>query len=124
MINVFKSQRARWAAVAFTIYVGAIFMANWLIVHVGFIEVFPVPGRTPPPLGASHPWWVLVAPAGVYMAGLSFPARDLVQRILGVWWGIAAIIIAAGLTWLISPTLAFASGFTFLVSESFDAGVY
>lgn len=116
--------RAYWGIAALVVYIGAIFMANVLIVHVGFIEVFPVPGRTPPPPSAGHPWWLLVAPAGVYMAGLSFPARDLVQRTLGLWWGIGAILIAAGLTWFISPTLAFASGFTFLVSEGMDWAFY
>lgn len=112
-----------WAFAA--VYVAAIFMANWLIVHVGFIEVFPAPGRgggysVPPP----HQSWVLYAPAGVYMAGLTFPARDFVQRALGWQWGVILIIVAAGLTWLISPTLAFASGFTFLVSESLDCTLY
>jgi uncharacterized PurR-regulated membrane protein YhhQ (DUF165 family) len=58
------------------------------------------------------------------MAGLTFPARDIVQRGLGRWWGIAAILIAAALTYAISPTLAFASGFTFLVSEGTDMTLY
>lgn len=117
-------RRAWWAAAAFIVYVAAIFMANWLLVHIGFIEVFPVPGRAAPPATAAHPWWLLVAPAGVYMAGLSFPARDFVQRTMGRTAGVVAILVAAGLTYLISPTLAFASGFTFLVSEGADMTVY
>lgn len=116
------TMRKQWAAAALAVYIGAIFLANWLIVHVGFIEVFPVPGRTPAP--PPHPWWLLIAPAGVYMAGLSFPARDFVQRLLGRWAGVGAIIVAAGLTYLISPTLAIASGVTFLVSEGLDMLVY
>lgn len=108
---------------ALAVYVAAIYLANWLIVHVGFIEVFPVPGRAAPAPGTA-PWWVLVAPAGVYMAGLTFPMRDLVQRGLGRWWGVAAILVAAALTYAISPVLAFASGLTFLVSEGLDMAVY
>src|SRR5215471_1508907 len=96
-------------AVALAVYVAAIFAANWLIVHVGFVTVWPT---------------ALVAPAGVYMAGLTFPARDVVQRGLGRWWGIGAIVLAAGITYLISPVLAFASGFTFLVSEGLDMLLY
>ena len=108
---------------ALVAYVAAIYLANWLIVHVGFIEVFPVPGR-PAPAPGTAPWWLLVAPAGVYMAGLTFPLRDLVQRGLGRWWGVAAIVLAAGLTYAISPVLAVASGVTFLVSEGLDMAIY
>jgi queuosine precursor transporter len=90
-------------------YIGAIIMANWLIVHVGFIRVWPT---------------TLMAPAGVYMAGLTFPARDIVQRSLGRAAGVLAILAAAGITYMISPVLAFASGLTFLVSETLDMAIY
>lgn len=96
-------------AVFAAVYIGAIVMANWLIVHVGFIRVWPTS---------------LVAPAGVYCAGLTFPARDVVQRSLGRTAGVLAIIAAAGLTYAISPVLAFASGATFLVSETLDMTLY
>jgi queuosine precursor transporter len=91
------------------LYIGAIVMANWLIVHVGFIRVWPTS---------------LLAPAGVYMAGLTFPARDIVQRSLGRTAGVLAIIAAAAITYAISPVLAFASGTTFLVSETLDMTLY
>lgn len=90
------------------VYVGAIVLANWLVAHVGLITVAPG----------------LRAPAGVYAAGLTFPARDAVQRLLGRWWGIAAIVVAAVLSWAISPVLAVASGTTFLVSETADYLIY
>jgi uncharacterized PurR-regulated membrane protein YhhQ (DUF165 family) len=58
------------------------------------------------------------------MAGLTFPARDVVQRGLGRWAGFAAILAGAGLTFLISPVLAIASGVTFCVSEALDMTAY
>lgn len=94
---------------AMAVYIGAIFLANYLIHTFGFIKVWP---------------FALTAPAGVYAAGITFPARDVVQRYLGLPWGVAAIIIGAALSWAISPTLAVASGVTFLASETLDLVLY
>jgi hypothetical protein len=58
------------------------------------------------------------------MAGLTFPARDVVQRTLGRTAGVLAIVAGAALSWVISPTLAVASGATFLVSETCDFAVF
>lgn len=44
-------------------YILSIYAANWLLVHVGFVTVWP---------GVS-------APAGVYAAGFAFTFRDLTQ---------------------------------------------
>lgn len=102
-------------AAALSVYVVAIVMANWLVVHVGLIHVFPWPVA-----GV-----LLLAPAGVYCAGLTFPARDLVQRSLGRLAGVLAIILAAAISWRISsPAVAVASGVTFLVSETLDFIIY
>lgn len=90
------------------VYVGAIVLANWLVAHVGLI-----------PVGFGF-----LAPAGVYCAGLTFPCRDFVQRTLGRWAGAGLIVVAAVLSWAISPTLAVASGVTFLCSEGLDFAVY
>jgi hypothetical protein len=90
------------------IYVATIVLANWLVHRFGLI-----------PVGFG-----LMAPAGVYAAGFSFPARDFVQRSLGRIAGIALILVAAGLSFAFSPTLAIASGVTFLVSESLDFSLY
>jgi uncharacterized PurR-regulated membrane protein YhhQ (DUF165 family) len=97
------------AAVALGVYVGAIVLANWLIVHVGLVAV----------------GFGLVAPAGVYMAALTFPARDVLQRASGRLVGLLAIVVGAAVSWVVaSPTIAVASGVTFLISESIDMAVY
>ena len=66
----------------------------------------------------------LLAPAGVYAAGLAFTLRDLVQEKLGRRWTLAAILLGALLSALLSPQLALASGVAFLVSEAADFAVY
>src|SRR5215468_6438282 len=93
-------------------------MSNWIITHAG-IPTFPGgPHLTPVGFG-------LYAPSGVWAAALSFPARDLVQRTGGRWLGIAAILIGAGVSYLVSnPVIAMASGITYLCSETADFAVY
>src|SRR5690606_33613106 len=66
----------------------------------------------------------LVAPAGVYFAGLAFSLRDAVQETLGRHWAVAAILAGAALSASLSPALALASGAAFLVSELADMAVY
>lgn len=89
-------------------YVGTIFAANWAIQRFGLI-----------PVGFG-----LLAPAGVYFVGLAFPLRDFIQRTMGRRWGVLAILAGGGLSYLVAPTFAVASGATFLVSESADMAVY
>lgn len=89
-------------------YVATIILANWLIVTFGLV-----------PVGFG-----LMAPAGVYAAGLAFTLRDLTQDALGRWWTIAAILAGAALSALISPQFALASGAAFLLSETADLLVY
>jgi uncharacterized PurR-regulated membrane protein YhhQ (DUF165 family) len=45
-------------------------------------------------------------------------------RRLGAWWTVAAILIGAALSIVISPTFALASGAAFLFSELADLTVY
>lgn len=105
------------AATAFTVYVAAIVASNWLIVRVG-IPAGPGVHLTPVGFG-------LLAPSGVWAAAVSFPARDVTQRLGGRWLGIAAILIGAAVSWKISdPHIAAASGITYLCSESADFAVY
>jgi uncharacterized PurR-regulated membrane protein YhhQ (DUF165 family) len=89
-------------------YIACIFAANWAIATFGIV-----------PVGFG-----LVAPAGVYFAGLAFTLRDLTQERLGRWWVVAAILIGAALSALVSPQFALASGVAFLFSELADFGVY
>jgi queuosine precursor transporter len=89
-------------------YIATIILANWAIQTFGVVPVGPG----------------LLAPAGVYFAGLAFTLRDLVQEQLGRPWTVAAIVAGAGLSSLISPQFAIASGTAFLLSELADFAVY
>ena len=104
------------AALGFAVYVGSVARANWMISHVGR----PAPGAHVLPVGFG-----LEAPSGVYLAGLTFVARDIVQRLAGLRIGVVAIVIGATLRGgSPSPAIAVASGVTFLLSESCDFLVY
>jgi queuosine precursor transporter len=108
--------RLALAVVGFAVYVASIAGANWMISHVGR----PVAGAHVLPVGFG-----LEAPSGVYLAGLTFVARDIVQRLIGLRVGVVAIVIGATLSWWFSsPAIAVASGVTFLLSESCDFLVY
>ncbi len=89
-------------------YVGAIVSANWAITRFGIV-----------PVGFG-----LMAPAGVFFAGLCFEFRDLVQDTLGRWWAVAAILIGASLSAFISTQFALASGVAFLLGELVDLTIY
>lgn len=93
---------------ALAAYVATIFAANWAIVTFGLV-----------PVGFG-----LLAPAGVYFAGLAFTFRDLTQEHLGRSWTLGAIVAGAVLSALVSPQFALASGSAFLFSELADFAVY
>jgi uncharacterized PurR-regulated membrane protein YhhQ (DUF165 family) len=110
-------KRTGWALVALTVYVGAIVLANWMISHWGTQKIH---GTWFLPVGFG-----LMAPSGTYAAGVTFVARDVVQRLAGRWWAIAAIALGVGASlWLAGPRLALASGAAFLFSETADFAVY
>lgn len=94
--------------IIFALYLACIVGANWLISTVGLV-----------PVGFG-----LVAPAGVYLVGLSFLLRDMTQDALGRRAVIVAILLGAALSALLSPALALASGAAFLLSETADMLVY
>lgn len=94
--------------VAAGLFVGTVFAANWAVEHVGVV-----------PVGFG-----LMAPAGVYFAGLAFFLRDLVHRTIGKRWALAAIAVGAAASWWVSPVLAVASASAFAVSELVDFAVY
>lgn len=89
-------------------YIMTILGANWAIASFGMVPVAPG----------------LLAPAGVFFAGLAFTLRDLTQEALGKWWTLGAILIGAALSAFLSPQLALASGAAFLLSELADLAVY
>ena len=89
-------------------YIATIFLANWAIVEFG-----------PVPVGFG-----LIAPAGVYFAGLAFTFRDLVQERYGRLATALAILAGAAISALLSPQFALASGLAFLISEMLDFAVY
>ena len=89
-------------------FVLTVFFANWAIATFGLV-----------PVGFG-----LYAPAGVYFAGLAFTFRDLTQESLGRRWTFGDILLGAGLSALVSPQFALASGVAFLLSETADLLVY
>jgi uncharacterized PurR-regulated membrane protein YhhQ (DUF165 family) len=97
-------------------YVLCIVAANWAI---AIFRVVPV-------------GFGLYAPAGVFFAGFTFTCRNLTQLTLGRRWGYLSIIVGALLSAVITDKvsvggpllLAWASGLTFLLSESLDALVW
>lgn len=89
-------------------YIATILGANWAIATFGLV-----------PVGFG-----LLAPAGVYFAGLAFTCRDLAHEALGSRWVAVAIAAGALLSALISPAFALASGVAFGLSELADMAVY
>ena len=93
-----------------TIYVLIIVFANWSIQKWGIV-----------PIGFG-----LMAPAGVYFAGLAFSVRDALHEISDKYWIIGAILVGAIVSFLIEDggKIAIASGSAFLLSELADFAVY
>lgn len=98
----------RLGIIAFIGLVATVWIANWLVDRYGAV-----------PVGFG-----LMAPAGVYAAGVAFTLRDVVQRTLGKEVAIIAILAGAGLAWWISPKLGVASATAFLASELCDLVVF
>jgi uncharacterized PurR-regulated membrane protein YhhQ (DUF165 family) len=98
----------RLGLVAVLGYVATIFAANLMIQHLG---------KWPVGFG-------LMAPAGVYAAGIALTLRDIVQVTLNRRAVIIAILAGAGLSYLVSPKFAAASAAAFLLSELADFAVY
>jgi queuosine precursor transporter len=92
--------------------------ANWMIGHVGTACALNGPCLVPVAPG-------LMAPSGVLMIGAALVLRDLVQRRLGVEFGLAAIVAGAAISaGLAPPSLVVASATAFLLSEFVDFTVY
>ena len=89
-------------------YVATIILANWAIKAFGTVSV----------------GFGLVAPAGVYFAGLAFTLRDLLQEAAGTRAVLASILVGAALSGFVSTNFAIASATAFLFSELADFAVY
>ena len=100
--------RTALGATALALYIATIWLANYLVQHVGFVSV----------------GFGLQAPAGVYCAGAALVLRNIVQRTMGRPVSVVAILVGSGLSFWISPSLAFASAAAFLFSETADFLVY
>lgn len=91
-------------ALATVAFVATVWLANWLIVHVGPIRVWPTD---------------LLAPAGVYVVGLAFVLRDFIQYRSSRWLALGAIAAGTILSYLIvSHAIAKASAAGFLAAEA------
>src|SRR4051812_35311419 len=93
-------------------------VANWMIGHVGTTCVPNGPCLIPVAPK-------LMAPSGVLMIGIALVLRDLVQRRLGFWVSVTAILIGTAISAMIAPvSLVIASASAFLLSELADLAVY
>jgi uncharacterized PurR-regulated membrane protein YhhQ (DUF165 family) len=95
--------------ITFVIYMACVPAANWLVAHVA-----------PQPVGFGF-----LAPAGVFVAGLAFTARDILQELAGKRVALVAIGLGTVLALAVAgPHLAFASAAAFCASELVDLAVY
>lgn len=95
--------------VLFVSFVATVFGANWALEEFGFVTVAPG----------------IMAPAGVFFAGVAFTLRDLLhdQR-NGPKLVLGAIAAGALASYSIAPAFAMASASAFLLSELADFAVY
>jgi uncharacterized PurR-regulated membrane protein YhhQ (DUF165 family) len=112
------SQRTKFGTIALLAFLTCIPLANWLILHVGTVCVPDGPCLVPVAPG-------LMAPSGVLTVGAALVLRDVVQRCLGLKFGLLAIAVGAALSvFVATPALAAASGIAFALSELADFTVY
>jgi uncharacterized PurR-regulated membrane protein YhhQ (DUF165 family) len=112
------SRRTRLGVAAFAGFLACIPLANWLILHVGTVCVPNGPCLLPVAPG-------LMAPSGVLTVGAALVLRDVVQRCLGLRFGLLAIAVGTALSVFVAPpSLVAASGIAFALSELADCAVY
>ena len=104
--------------VAFACFLASIPLANWMIGNVGTVCVPNGPCLVPVAPG-------LMAPSGVLIVGVALVLRDVVQRCLGLHFGLIAILGGTVLSASVAPApLVVASGVAFAISELADFAVY
>jgi|APSaa5957512535_1039671.scaffolds.fasta_scaffold27362_6 queuosine precursor transporter len=82
--------------------------ANWTLNRYGFVSI----------------GFGLIAPAGVYWAGLAFGLRDAVHEVGGRSFVLASIAVGGVLSYFIDPAFAIASATAFILSEVADLAIY
>jgi hypothetical protein len=92
--------RSRIGFAAFACFLASIPLANWMIGHVGTTCVPSGPCLVPVAPG-------LLAPSGVLTVGAALVLRDVVQRCLGLVWGLLAIGIGTVLSALVVDSVVF-----------------
>jgi queuosine precursor transporter len=111
-------QRNVVGTAAFVVFLACVPLANWLILHVGTVCVPSGPCLVPVAPG-------IMAPSGVLTVGVALVLRDVVQRCLGLRFGLLAIAAGTALSALVAPAaLVLASGTAFALSELADFAVY
>jgi hypothetical protein len=99
-------------------FLASIPLANWMIGHVGTVCVAHGPCLLPVAPG-------LMAPSGVVTVGFALVLRDMVQRCLGIGWGLSAILTGTLASGAVADSqLVMASALGFLISEAADFAVY
>ena len=112
------SPARRVGLAAFAAFLALVPLANWMIQHVGTACVPQGPCLVPVAPG-------LMAPSGVLTVGVALVLRDVVQRCLGLTFGLLAIAVGTCVSILVAPaSLVVASGMAFLISEFADFAVY
>jgi hypothetical protein len=105
-------------AMFLTLFCLTIPAANWMIGHIGTACLPNGPCVVPVAPG-------ILAPSGVLLVGAALVLRDLVQRRLGIEFGIAAIVAGAVLSAGFAPrSWVLASAAAFLMSEFADFAIY
>jgi uncharacterized PurR-regulated membrane protein YhhQ (DUF165 family) len=106
-----------WIVATFAAFVGTVIAANWALARYGIV-----------PIGFG-----LMAPAGVYFAGLAFGLRDALHDLAGRWIVLAAIAVGGIVSYLIEDgitipgghvPIAVASAVAFTLSELADLAIY
>lgn len=102
---------------ALGLYIFTVWAANYFITHVGH-QSFPGGPHTIP-VGFGYD-----APSGVLWIGLALLLRDVVQSVLGKRAVLGGIAVGAALSYVVAPSLAFASAVAFGLSELLDFAAY
>lgn len=109
-------QQAKW--VTGFAYLISILLGNLFVIWFGVVQLALAPVDFVN--GEFNPWFILMFPAGAVWIGLTFSARDFVQRFWGHWWCWAWMISASIITVSLSWKVAIASLSAFIVAETTD----